>query len=375
MKLDLPFLAEDVDRHGNVRIYYRRKGRPKVRLRSTIGTPDFLEEYKRAVAGGLAHQPTRVKCAPAPVGSLRWLCVEYYGSIEFKQLSSSTRHARKLILDRLCGQNENSNKPARLLEARHIRKLRDEWAGSDGALPQAANSLVKALRQLFKWAIEAKLLRDNPAKDVPYLSGSPDGFHTWTVEEVHQYEERHPVGSKARLALALLLFTGARRSDLVRFGRQMVQEGWLKFTEAKGALKNPKHREIPILPELQAVIDATPSTNLTYLVTKFGKPFSVNGFGNWFRKRCNEAGLSHCSAHGVRKAGATIAAENGATEHQLMALFGWESPKQAGHYTRKVSRKRLTKDAMHLLVPRHSANQSVPLSAPIKKVGQKRSPN
>jgi len=91
------------------------------------------------------------------------------------------------------------------------------------------------------------------------------------------------------------------------------------------------------------------------LATEFGKPFTANGFGNWFRKRCNEAGLEHCTAHGLRKAGATIAAENGATEHQLMAIFGWESPKQAAIYTRKADRKRLAFDAMHLVVPGESS--------------------
>jgi integrase len=90
---------------------------------------------------------------------------------------------------------------------------------------------------------------------------------------------------------------------------------------------------------------------MTFLVTEFGAPFTDAGFGNWFRDRCNEAGLPRCTAHGLRKAGATIAAENGATEHQLMAIYGWESPKQAALYTRKANRKRLAGDAMHLVVP------------------------
>ena len=91
-----------------------------------------------------------------------------------------------------------------------------------------------------------------------------------------------------------------------------------------------------ILPELRAVIDATPSTHMTYFVTAFGKPFSVAGFGNKFREWCNEAGLPHCAAHGIRKYDATTAAENGATEHQLMGMFGWDDPKQAATYTRKA---------------------------------------
>ena len=78
---------------------------------------------------------------------------------------------------------------------------------------------------------------------------------------------------------------------------------------------------------------------MTYLVTEYGKPFTAAGFGNKFRDWCNQAGLHHCSAHGIRKSGAKVAAENGATAHQLMAMFGWETIKQAEHYTRRASQR------------------------------------
>ncbi len=97
--------------------------------------------------------------------------------------------------------------------------------------------------------------------------------------KVEQFEERHPVGSKARLAFALLLYTGQRRSDIVSFGRQHIKDGWLSFTQVKNRNRKPVTLSIPVRPELKAIIDATPSGNLTYLVTVFGKPFTANGFG------------------------------------------------------------------------------------------------
>ena len=108
--------------------------------------------------------------------------------------------------------------------------------------------------------------------------------------------------------------------------------------------------EVPILPQLQRIIDASPTGDLTFLVSERKRPFAVSAFGNWFRTRCNEAGLSQCSAHGLRKAGATIAAENGATEHQLMAIFGWATLKEAERYTKAARRKKMAGDAMSLLV-------------------------
>ena len=184
-----------------------------------------------------------------------------------------------------------------------------------------------------------------------YPHGIVRGVHTWTVDEVHRFEKRHPIGTKARLALGLLLYTGVRRSDAVRLGPQMERAGWLCFTETKGQARKRKERKIPIIPELRILIDATPSGHLAYITTQFGKPFTAAGFGNWFRRRCDEVGLTHCSAHGLRKAGATNAAENGATEHELMAIFGWDSPKQAALYTRAADHKRLAGAAMHKLVP------------------------
>jgi Phage integrase family len=108
--------------------------------------------------------------------------------------------------------------------------------------------------------------------------------------------------------------------------------------------------EIPVLPDLQRVIDASPTGDLTFLVSEWKRPFAVSAFGNWFRTRSDEAGLPQCSAHGLRKAGATIAAENGATEHQLMAIFGWATSKEAERYTKTAQRKKMAGEAMSLLV-------------------------
>src|SRR5690606_27120870 len=163
---------------------------------------------------------------------------------------------------------------------------------------------------------------------------------------VQKYWERHPVGTKARLAMDLLLFSGVRRSDVVTLGRRNEDGDTLRFTEAKNRLRAPKHRVLPILPILRVSLDACPSGHTIYLVTTFHKPCTANGVGNWFRRRCNEAGLTGCSAHGLRKAGATIAAGNGATAHQLKAIFGWKTLKEAARYTEKADNERLASEAM-----------------------------
>jgi integrase len=115
-----------------------------------------------------------------------------------------------------------------------------------------------------------------------------------------------------------------------------VRDGWLRYTQLK--TKTPV--ELPILPALQRTLDASPTGDLTFLVTDQGKTFTAAGFGNKFRDWCNEAGLPRCSAHGLRKASATRAAENGASATQLMAMFGWRNLSEAERYTRAAERKK-----------------------------------
>lgn len=365
----LRYVYEDLDRHGRVRVYFwRGKGQKKIRIRETPGTPEFRRAYDAALAATLEAKP---EVAPAPTepgakvalsgrptpGTYRWLCLRFLAeSAAHKHDSERTRHVRRLVLESTfvepIAPGETTlyaDFPVERLSVKAIRVLRDRKADA----PEAGNSRVKALRKVLQWALDEEIpgITANLARDVPLFRGSAEGFHTWTLEEIAKFEARHPVGTKARLAFALLLYTGVRRSDVVRLGRQMVKDGWIRFVEEKGKRHVVKDRQIPVLPQLQAIIDATPSEHMTFLVTELGAPFTGDGFGNWFRARCNEAGLSHCSAHGLRKAGATIAAENGATEHQLMAIYGWASPKQAAHYTRRANRRRLVGDAMHLVAP------------------------
>lgn len=365
MKIDLHYLLRDRDRHGNRRIYYRRPGRKMIRIYAEPGTPEFLDEYKRArdavTPASLEPKITRVK-----PGSLRWLVEGYYASAYFRTLGLSTQSARRGILEGVClsmavtsdGERERGSLPYAQMRAKHVRAIRDEKID----LPEAANGRLKALGQVFAWAMEEEHVDVDPTAAVDYLPSASTGFHTWSLEEVRQYEESHAAGSKARLALALLLFTGVRRSDVVKLGRHMERDGVLHFTETKGAQSRAitrkkrrpaaKKRAIPILPELRQAIVATPSGNLTYLTTAYDRPFTAAGFGNRFRDWCNAAGLKQCSAHGLRKAGAKIAAENGATAHQLMAIFGWETLRQAEVYTREANMALLAEEAMHLVVPR-----------------------
>ena len=345
-----PGCSEDRDRHGNVRVYYRAKGRPKVRLHGTPWTPEFMAEYD--AAKGIEF-PSRDRSRSALPGTWRWLCVHYFAECaDYKRLDARTQHVRRQILEGtfdepITPKSDRSFRdfPLAKMNANAVEVLRDRKLSR----PEAANGRVKAMRQVFKWGVAKGHAPFNPAREVPYFKSGSEGFHTWTVEEVQQFEERHPIGTKARLALALLLYTGQRRSDVIRFGKQHARRGKLTFTQHKGRNRKPHRLTLPILPVLQKTIDATPCGDLTFLVNDWGRAFTDGSFGNKVRDWCNQAELYHCSAHGLRKAGATIVANNGATAHQLMAIFGWDTIKEAEKYTAKADQQRLAESAMHML--------------------------
>jgi integrase len=169
-----------------------------------------------------------------------------------------------------------------------------------------------------------------------------DGFHSWTDSEITQFEGWHPIGSRARLAFALLLYTGQRRSDVVRMGRQHIRDGALQVRQ----LKTGAELSIPVHPTLAAIIAETPTDHLTFLTTQFGQPFTAAGFGNWFHEQCVVAGLKHCSAHGLRKAAARRLAEAGCSTHEIAAITGHASLRVLERYTKAADQKKLAAAAM-----------------------------
>ena len=74
---------------------------------------------------------------------------------------------------------------------------------------------------------------DNPAMGIKLGRRKGDGYHTWTEQEIAQFEAHHPIGSKARLALALGVYSGQRRTDVVALGRQHIRDGVLYLTQSK----------------------------------------------------------------------------------------------------------------------------------------------
>src|SRR5262249_44782965 len=145
------------------------------------------------------------------------------------------------------------------IEPKHVQALIDAKA----ATPSAARNLLAVIRLLMKFAIKAGIRKNDPTIGARHARIKTAGFKTWTEADIAAYEAHHPIGTMPRLALALLLGTGQRRSDVVRMGRQYVRGNWITVRQSKTG----KPLMIPIGEELRAAIDAMPSEHLTFLTT------------------------------------------------------------------------------------------------------------
>jgi integrase len=338
-RVKLPrFVQGYIDRHGKPRWYFRRAGFPRIPLPGLPWSPEFMAAHETALAG----QPLEIGSKKTKPGTIRALAVSYFNSVAFHSLKPGSQREYRFTIEAFCRDKGGTgipcgDMPAAGMRREHIIRLMGQRADR----PSAANNLLKVLRILMKHAVEIGLRKDDPAREVKPMKIKSDGFHSWTEDEITKFEARHPIGSKARLAFALLLYTGQRRSDVVKMGRQHTRDGFIHVRQQKTGAE----LDIPIWPELQSILCATPNENMTYLVTEFGKPFTAEGFGNWFRARCNEAGLPQCSAHGLRKAASRRLAEQGCTVHEVAAITGHASLNEIQRYTKGADQRRLASSA------------------------------
>jgi integrase len=280
------------------------------------------------------------KPAPAHEGTLAWLFERYRETTAWTYLSAATRRQRENIFAGVL-KTAGAQPFAKITQA-NIMAARDRRANT----PAQARNFLDAMRGLFRWALKARLVKIDPTAGVDNPPRpQTDGFAPWSDDDIAAYESRWKIGTRQRVWLDVLIYTGLRRGDAVRLGRQHVRNSVATIkTEKTGT-----EVTLPILPVLEATLKAGPCGDLTFIAGESGRPLAKEAFGNLFRKACRAAGLQKRSAHGLRKAAATRAANAGATVAELEAIFGWSGGTMAALYTRAADRRRLAKGAMHKL--------------------------
>ena len=331
-----PGASAYVDRHGRRRFRYRAKGF-SAELGSEWGSPEFVRRYELARRG--QKDTSARRAAPGTVAAV---VASYLGSAAYRDLADLTQRAYRGALDKL--RTDHGDKRVAKLEPRHVRRLM-----AQASTANAANFRLKVLRALMRHAVEIGVIERDPTREVRKYRVATQGYHAWDEGEIARFYERHAPGTTAHLALTLMLYTGAARVDACRLGWSNVGDGRLRYRRQKTKRSGGVLIDIPIHAELQAALDRVPRDRFTFLETSQGKARAPAGLGNAMRRWCDEAGLSECTAHGLRKACARRLAEAGCTDAQIMAITGHKSRAELTRYTAAMDRSGLADEAMDRL--------------------------
>jgi hypothetical protein len=343
----LPNLHREMTRHGKA-VWYVREGKgQRVRIKAEFGTPEFKAEYQAALSGaGATVAPLK-----GGNGSLAWAMGLYRQSSAWGALSPATRRQRENIIVKVldtAGTAPLSGITRSVIVAGRERRAKT---------PAAARHFIETMRHFLKWAVESELIPADPTQGVASPKKSAGGFAAWDDSDCAAFEARWPVGTRERVAFAILRWTGLRRGDAARLSRAHVRDGVARLATEK----TDERVTIRLDDDLLSIIAAGPCGELNYIATIDRQPMTKESFGNLFRDACRAAGIFK-SAHGLRKYAATQDANDGWSESELEAKYGWRGGRMASHYTRSMDRERLSLDASD----RTKARTSIP--APGKKV-------
>jgi integrase len=342
------------DRHGKRRLRYRRAGYAGGYFKAELGTEEFRAEYRAFEQSKLEDQPISGKWAPGTVGDL----VGRYVSVPARLGPSLTTQAKvRRIVDAFRDEHGHRFVADFTFEAIDTIISRKRVKVTGGKRPEggieAARKLRKELMRLFDYAekIRMRPLGSNPVKHsekVRVAAGEKSpGYHSWTEAEIAQYRAKHAIGTSARLAMELMLWTGQRRSDAYRLGPADIRDGRFALKQNKTG----KDLLIKLVEPLEKVIAAVerPDNAEAFLLTSFGQPYTNAGFGNKMREWCDQAGLPHCTAHGLRKAMMRRMAERGLANRTLKSVSGHSGDDEVSTYTEAANQAALADEAIALV--------------------------
>jgi len=324
----LRYVHSFTDRHGHQRHYFRRHGK-RIALPGEPGSAEFMDAYTAALDGESRDPTRRAPIAPRSFGAL---AASYFASPAYLRLAASSRINYRRVIEAFLA--EHGQRRVDQMDRANVNHL----VGKMTDRPGAGIVFLKRLKVLLNYAIEIGWISHNPASGAKsYRSSS---FHTWTEDEIAQFERRWSIGTKQRLAFALLLYTGQRGSDVHRLAWPDV-DGFRVVQKKTGTAL-----VVPVHPALAAILAKAKREHAVVLATEFGRPFTVKGFGQFMSAAIKAAGLpAHCKAHGLRKATARRLAEGDATAKQIAAVTGHKTLSEVEKYTAAANQPKLAQQA------------------------------
>lgn len=329
--IKLRYVHSFADRHGVQRHYFRRHGK-SVALLGIPGSQAFMDAYAAALGSEAPKVPARPNVAPR---SFAALAQAYFGSPRFGMLAPSTRLSNRRAIERFLV--DHGHRAVAGMKREHV----DSIIGKMADRPGAAINLLSRLRTLVRYAIELQWIDRDPTLGA--TAWKSHEFHTWTEEEIAQFEARWEVGTKQRLAFALHLYTGQRGSDVHRMTWGDIDASGIRVVQKKTGTK----LTVPLHGDLSAILAGTKKDHAVIVTTDYDRPFTVNGFRGFLTKAISRAGLpARCKPHGLRKAAARRLAEAGCSAHEIQSITGHKTLSEVERYTRAADQTKLATSAI-----------------------------
>jgi enterobacteria phage integrase len=333
----IPYVKAYLDRHGHVRRYFRKRGRKATVIPGVPGSAEFMAAYQTALG-----EPVPRPAARHGEGTVSALIYDYLKSAAFSNLKPSSQSGYRVVLDRfgIAHGHRMVHDMPRAKVAAYIHEI-------GAKRPGMANLTRKVLRRLLAHAVRLGYRNDNPITEIDsYKLGTR---HTWTDRELAAFEARWPLGTRERLAYALLLHTAQRCGDVAKMRRADIAGGMIAVVQQKTGTA----LSIPIHPELTSALKAGPANGLNLIGAADGRPITSATLTDLIKRAAAAAGLPpHCLPHGLRKAQMRRLAESGASTKQIAAVSGHKTLQEVERYTAAADQRRLSKSAIAKLRPR-----------------------
>ncbi|CAM3154692.1 tyrosine-type recombinase/integrase [Paracoccus nototheniae] len=263
-------------------------------------------------------------------GTFAWALDIYKASPAWAKLARTTQMNRDAIYRRYV--KAQGNRPLSSIAPEDIEAALYAKGGN------AAVNELKALKPIFFHAYKLRIISADPTRGLKMVRPETEGFATAGVDEIAAYQKKWPIGSVERLVFDLALYTGAARVDLAKLGRRNMVDGVLQYRRQK----TNTLAQVPLTPELRAVVGRTAHIAPAFILNGKGKPYTAESLGNLFRDAATKAGMA-ARLHGLRKAFCVYWAEKGATTHQIAAMAGHMTLGEVERYTRAADRLKMVK--------------------------------
>jgi integrase len=308
-----PFVECWRDRHGKIRVYFRKGKGARIPLPDNIGSDEFAVAYHAALAGQIAA--SRERREPDKPDTIAALVRSYLRSAAYVGLRDTTKTGYASRIEMLRTAHGHRTVSG-LNRERIITGILQPFADRPGA----ALATLKMLRVLIRHAIDIGWLKHDPSLGI--RRPKTQEIRSWSDVEISQFEARWPIGTKQRLAFALMLYTGQRRSDVHRMTWADVSGATIRVLQQKTRRK----LTIPLHGALRTVLATAEHEHVTIINTEYGQPYSVDGFSQWMRDAITAAGLPlDCQPHGLRKAAGRRLAEAGCSANEIMSVLGHQT--------------------------------------------------